>query len=333
MNHRFNRLMSGIFLITMATTTMGQTPSFQYPEHFIKKPIPKQLPTPQEKPTIPVIYKAQHQNATDLKQQLDPLFPNLKIQANPLNQKLILYGPQKTILQATDLLNQYDTPPQQLLFQVEIIEIAHAGLDQYANLFTKLTSGLAINYDFKKNIVTLPTSLEGTLAALIQTGQAKVIAKPLIKTSENNRAFVRVGDQLPFITSISEGQIKISNFQQINTGIYVEILPKIISDSSALTEIQIEISNVKLWKEMNSIQYPIIATRKTETTVILSTETPLIIAGLFQEETNENQTEVPYLSQIPLLGKLFKSKKKESAQTDILIKVQILNPNSLSSKV
>ena len=323
-----------IILASLNTLTDAQQWAFKYPHTTHKKQKREVMPE-EEKPAPYTLYKASHQNAAELKQQIELLFPLLKIQANPATQTVLLYGPKKMQTAAKDLLKEIDITAQQVLFEVEIIEIAHADLEQYSSVFAQLLSGFPIELNLEKQLIVLPSSLEGALSGLIQTGQAKVIAKPLIKTTENNRAYVRVGDQLPFLTSISDGQIKISNFQQINTGIYVEVLPKIITTSNALTELQIEISSIKLWKEINNIQFPIIATRKTETTVVLSTESPLIIAGLMQEDSNQNQSEVPFISKIPLLGKLFQTQKKESSLTDVIIKVRLLmrgNPNETIEK-
>ena len=78
-------------------------------------------------------------------------------------------------------------------------------------------------------------------------------------------------------------------------------------------------SSIKQWKPQGDSEYPILSSRHTATTVRLKDQETLIIAGLLDSATQTTVRRIPFLSAIPILGKLFQSRSTETIQTEMVV--------------
>lgn len=254
----------------------------------------------------------------NMQETLRSLFPDLRMAADLRTRSLTIYATQTEQESIQKIIDKLDKPIPQIKVEVQVIELHTETFDQYRHIFADLTSGFQINYDFNAGRLIPMSQLEGKLIGLIKNGSAKVVARPTITTLDNQKALITVGDKIPYVTPIVYQQAIMHQLQQIDTGIEVEITPKIVSHNLVLTEIQTAISTVKLWKEYNQSEYPVLSSRKAKTSVYIQNNETLIIAGLLDEATKENRTAIPILSSLPIIGTLFQGISKEKTQSDIL---------------
>ena len=158
----------------------------------------------------------------------------------------------------------------------------------------------------------------------------EVLATPNLLTTDNEEAEIIVGEQRPFLTSVNRipdaGIINVSNtFDFRDTGITLRITPQISKSNTVRTELFLEITRFVSEAEVGAVTT---TKRSTKTTVIVDDGQTIVLGGLIQDTSNDAETRVPFLSNLPLLGGLFKQTGVRSNKTNLLI---FLTPHIIST--
>lgn len=157
------------------------------------------------------------------------------------------------------------------------------------------------------------TPLSAKLKLLQESGSAQVLSNPKLVTKSGSKARFLVGGEFPIsVSGVSGGNVEWKEY-----GIITEILPKIVSEDKIDLVIETELSRLD-WS--NAVQgFPNIAKRQAKSNVILKNQQTVIIAGLIENYKDKNVSGVPILSDIPVLGTLFKTTKTVDNKTNVLI--------------
>src|SRR5690606_1735060 len=102
----------------------------------------------------------------------------------------------------------------------------------------------------------------------------------------------------------------------LESGIDLKVTPRISDDGYITILVQPEVSTF-IWT--GDSQYPQIRTREAETTVRVKDGQPFVLGGLLQEEETEALKRIPFLAELPILGKLFEWKETQKKQTEMTI--------------
>ena len=159
----------------------------------------------------------------------------------------------------------------------------------------------------------------------------EVLATPNLLTTDNEEAEIIVGEQRPFLTSVNRipdaGIINVSNtFDFRDTGITLRITPQISKGNTVRTELFLEITRFVSEAEVGAVTT---TKRSTRTTVIVDDGQTIVLGGLIQDTSNDAETRVPFLSNLPLLGGLFRQTAVTSNKTNLLI---FLTPHIISTR-
>ena len=157
------------------------------------------------------------------------------------------------------------------------------------------------------------TPLSATLTLLQENGSAQVLSNPKLVTKSGSKARFLVGGEFPIaVSGVSGGNVEWKEY-----GIITEIVPKILPDKKIDVVIEAELSRLD-WA--NAVQgYPNIAKRQAYSNVVLKNQQTIVIAGLIENYKDKKTSGVPLLSDIPLLGVLFKNTKTIENKTNVLI--------------
>ena len=147
----------------------------------------------------------------------------------------------------------------------------------------------------------------------------EVLATPNLLTTDNEEAEIIVGEQRPFLTSVNRipdaGIINVSNtFDFRDTGITLRITPQISKGHTVRTELFLEITRFVSEAEVGAVTT---TKRSTRTTVIVDDGQTIVLGGLIQDTSNDAETRVPFLSNLPLLGGLFRQTARDEATRPI----------------
>jgi general secretion pathway protein D len=161
----------------------------------------------------------------------------------------------------------------------------------------------------------------GALLHAMESEQGiNVLSTPNIMTTDNEEAEIVVAQNVPFQTSQSQttGGNTISTFERKNIGITLKIKPQISESDDVRLSVYQEISSV-LPVDQQVAKDIMTFTRSIKTTVLVRDAQNIVIGGLISDNLQDTETKVPILGDIPVVGWLFKSIKKQKAKTNLLV--------------
>ncbi len=202
-----------------------------------------------------------------------------------------------------------------------IVPLAANGPAALAN-----TSGLtvaAIKGTFSYNNQTF-LNVGALLHALQTDGDVNVLSTPNIMTTDNQKAEIMVGQNVPFVGSQTQsantGGVPTYNIERKDVGITLKLTPQITSDDNVRLEIYQEISDIVQTAGINpNLLGPSTSKRSASTTVVVKDRETMVIGGLIRDNVTSTTSKVPLLGDIPILGWLFKSKKTNIEKTNLMI--------------
>ena len=156
---------------------------------------------------------------------------------------------------------------------------------------------------------SLRNYLLARVSALAQKGNANLVARPKVLTLDNNEAVLE---------NLSDFYVRVNGFQdaglfKVTTGTSVRVTPLIVDDKGApgvMMSIDIEDGNLSNSNAVDSI--PVVLHRTVSTQALIDQDTSLLIAGYSSEEKTKATSGVPVLSDIPILGNLFKYREDKA---------------------
>ena len=178
--------------------------------------------------------------------------------------------------------------------------------------------------------VTLPGA---QLNALLGDANTKILQRPEIRASDNQRATLRIGDRVPIATGALQpglaGQtigFATTQFQYIDVGVNLDITPKVHTNDEITLAVRIELSAVTGEVTTGGISQPIISQKVIEHNIRLREGEINILGGIFQRQNDESVSGIPGLSQIPLLRYIFSNVSTRVVEDEVLI---VLQPHAI----
>lgn len=164
----------------------------------------------------------------------------------------------------------------------------------------------------------------GALLHALQTdSDVNVLSTPNILTSDNQKAEIMVGQNVPFTTGQTQNATTgagsfFNTIERKDVGIKLAITPQISSDDTVRLDINQEISDVVTTSATNAAGL-ITNKRSAVTTVVVKDHETMVIGGLIRDNVVAGESKVPLLGDIPLLGWLFKYKTTRVEKTNLMI--------------
>jgi general secretion pathway protein D len=155
-------------------------------------------------------------------------------------------------------------------------------------------------------------------------GSVNVLSSPQILTSDNSEAEIVVGENVPFIAQrerdATTDETVLNSIERKDVGITLKITPQITEGDYVKLEIYQEISAVvEVSEDIFTSVGPTTTKRSTSTTVVVRDNQTVVIGGLMEEQEELSETRMPLLSDIPLLGWLFKFRTTSKKKTNLLV--------------
>jgi len=172
--------------------------------------------------------------------------------------------------------------------------------------------------------------LEATVQALVQEGKARLISKPRLVVVSGKEASFLVGGEIPVNTTTTNttGSTLTQNTTYTQYGVNMTVTPT-IREGKIDVKLNVDIRDIDPSNSSNGNVAFI--TRTAQTDLRMDNKQTIALAGLIKYEDSEQVTEVPFLSKIPILGALFRSRTTPSPDTNTEM-VIILTPTVLTDK-
>lgn len=266
------------------------------------------------------------------------------VSSDPETRRLIVITDDETSQYISQVITNLDRPKPQVLIKVVFLEVTYnKGFDiGIEGRYSKDFGGNNIG-TFQNNFglasqganpippgaglyQLMGADFTATLRAIAEAGKTEVLSRPSILARNNQQAIITVGQEIPLITNTrfddNNNQINTISYQDV--GIILRVTPFITSDGLVEMIISPEISNlteqtIPISGGSSPVSAPVIAKRSADTVVVTADGQTVIIGGLMANTKTVNDSKIPFLGDIPVLGLLFKRKVNTSAKTELMI--------------
>jgi pilus assembly protein CpaC len=165
-------------------------------------------------------------------------------------------------------------------------------------------------------------NIGANLQALEQKGVLETLAEPNVMAVNGKEASFLAGGEFPFpMAQAGAGGAAVITIEFKEYGIRLNFIPTITPRGTIRLQVAPEVSSLNFAQaiEISGFDVPAITTRKVKTEVELRDGQSFVIGGLLDNEENETFMKVPFLGDIPILGKLFQSMQRTKNNTELIV--------------
>jgi len=193
------------------------------------------------------------------------------------------------------------------------------------------TSGSGLNFNNLQHLNS--TNYAVTIAplqaeAIMNDSNTKILENPEIRAADGVKASLKVGDRIPIATGSFGTPLGIgtgvgalgvnTQFQYLDVGVNIDILPHVHPDGEISLKVTLEISNQTGTSSIGGISQPIISRRGVDHEIRLKDGETNLLGGILEDQVTMNTSGIPFLSKIPLLKYLFSQEDKERHTNEVI---------------
>lgn len=258
----------------------------------------------------------------------------VQVSASPTTNSVIITATESQIAAVRRVLDEIDRPRRQVVITAVVAELTD---DDFESLGLNVGAALGgDNHDVSvsgravasRDVSDLGFSLTfsgPTLSAFLQavksTGRNRILSTPQLLTLNREAASIVVGQNVPFITGETTGAATPASdpFRTISrqdVGVTLSVRPFITPSGSI--ELQVEQSASSVSSDLSASDI-ITNTRRINTSVQLQDGGGVLLGGLRSQESEQTASRVPFLSSIPILGRLFRFDSSRGRATNLVV--------------
>ncbi|WP_455817638.1 type II secretion system secretin GspD [Pseudomonas cerasi] len=280
------------------------------------------------------------QDKTEGKGPAMTMMKNIVVKADTYTNSLVVNAPPDKMDELAEIISRLDISRSQVLVEAIIVEVLDAdGLALGVQWFNKFGGGAQFN-DTGVPVSDLTTGgMEGALSkfnglaagfyrgnwaglftALQNNSQNNILATPSIVTLDNMEAEFTVGQDVPILTGsqTTTGDNVFNTVDRKSVGIKLKVKPQINRGDSVMMEIEQEVSSVAEQSTKNDLGATF-NTRTVRNAVVVGSGHTVVVGGLLDASSSNNQSSVPLLGRIPLIGSLFRSSAEKSSKRNLML--------------
>jgi type IV pilus assembly protein PilQ len=155
------------------------------------------------------------------------------------------------------------------------------------------------------------------LSAAQAETEANIIASPRVITANQKKASIEQGVEIPYQQSASSGATTIQFKKAV---LSLDVTPQITPDNRIVLDLDIRDDAVgTIVVASGGVNVPSITTREIATQVLVNDGQTVVLGGILTTTQREDDTKVPYLGDIPVLGHLFKNTSHQDDKDELMI--------------
>jgi general secretion pathway protein D len=267
---------------------------------------------------------------------VDDRTSGISVVADEPNNALVVTATPAEYKRIRQILERIDAMPNQVLLEATIAEVTLNDQLRFGVrwFFSRGQSELRFT-DSETGLITpaFPgfswflnsPNVQVVINALAAITDVNLVSSPTVMTLDNKKAILQVGDEVPIATQsavsvLTPGAPIVNSIAFRNTGVILNITPRIADNGRVLLEIEQEVSDV-VPTTTSTIASPTIQQRRVKTTVFVNDGESVVLAGLMKDRSTRTRNQVPLLGDIPFLGNAFKQKADTIERTELLIAI------------
>lgn len=235
----------------------------------------------------------------------------------------------EVIAMVEQLIYSLDLPEPEVMLDVEVLEIStdrttELGLQPPTDLqYAQPNAPGLVPWSSRGGFMTLVANPILTARLKGSAGASNTLANPKLRARNREKAKVQIGDKVPVFTSTSTANVGVSTaVTYLDVGIKLEVEPTVQLDNEVVMKVNLEVSTLGT-KESSGGPQPTsayrIGSRAASTSLRLRDGETQVLAGLIKADDGKGISGVPYLSEMPLLGRLFGVHTDTRSKTEIVL--------------
>jgi type IV pilus assembly protein PilQ len=173
------------------------------------------------------------------------------------------------------------------------------------NAFLDLTLGNVLN----------TFNLDVALSAAENEGLVNILSAPKVQALNNQQASIQSGVQIP-IQTVANNTVSV---QFVNATLRLDVTPQVTAEGTVMMDINIQKRNPEFGLTVAGATNAPISTKEAQTRVIVRDGGTTVIGGIYEVTTNQGEDRVPGLANVPIIGHLFKNRRRSDENSELLI--------------
>ncbi|MGM0409283.1 MAG: type II secretion system protein GspD [Bacillota bacterium] len=273
--------------------------------------IAKKLNTFNIKEKVVKKQKVNYINENIITNLTNSIYSNLDIYFDYRQSILVVKGEKSEVNNYLNFLENIDNPRPQVMIEAQILELSTRSLKEIGVEAGELSKITILSEDNS----SLDFSWPDLIKYIKDRAETKVLASPSLLTIAGEKAEMLIGDKIPMKLTTDESE----EIKYIEAGINLSFLPILTEKKEIILELNPKVSSIG---ETLVNGLPAINTREINTKVRLNDREVFVIAGLIKEDLIKSKSKIPYLADIPVLGKIFSSYNENKRENEIVILIK-----------
>jgi general secretion pathway protein D len=297
----------------------------------------------EEEQVLKKIYLQHTQSAqelTELTASVQAMLELRHVQAVPRDNAILIRDTPDKILLATRLIEDSDRGRAEVVVQISILQVRRdrarsLGIQPGGSTTLSFVPGSPLGPAGSVLLDKLGQISKGDFAltipsavasALMSDSATRIIQNPQVRVSDGESARLRVGDRIPVATgsfqaTVGAGLGVNTQFQYIDVGVNIDLLPHVNPDHSVSMKLGVEVSSLNGRVNIGGVEQPVISQRRIDHEIRLQEGEVSVLGGLAERSQSKSVTGWPGLSRLPLLRYLFSGEDLNNSENEVLIVV------------
>lgn len=259
-----------------------------------------------------------------------------RIIAAPRQNAILVYATESTDATIHAMLRKIDIEPLEVEIDATIAEVDLNTALQYGTQFFFKSGGIngvlsqGTTSSLVQNFPGFVLSGYGAdaaplaISALQSVTKVRVLSSPQLMVQNDRTANLLVGNLVPYLSQSSQSTITagapvINSINYQETGVILQITPRISNDGMVALDVSQQVSGVAPSVTTQGINSPTFSERSVSSSVVVHDGQTIGLAGLITDNDQRGNSGLPFLKDIPLLGSLFSSQNNTRARTELLV--------------
>ena len=295
---------------------------------------------------------------TDVSNAIRSLLQTTRISVNKAENSITLRDTADKVAIAERIVDQNDKQLSEVVIDVELLQLNQDKLQDIGLILSSYSVGVSLpspggttntgitvpptglppannaawTWDVLKNVsvgslvFTIPS--QATVNFIKNNTDAELLARPQLRISEGQKAQLIIGDKVPIPTTTfntsnitNNGITPVTAFQYQDVGIKIDVEPRVHHNKEITLKLTVEVSQINGYVPAGNggPPQPIIGTRTITSNIRLKDGETNFLAGLLRQDKSRTQTLIPFLGDLPVIGRLFKDVNREVKTTDLVL--------------
>jgi type III secretion protein C len=261
---------------------------------------------------------------------------HIRVEADVRNNAVLIYDDPERRSIYKDLVEELDKPRNVIEIDAIIVDVDRNSMDELSSNWGlsagNFSGGASIAENGRSSTMYVQDRDKFFLGlrALEGKGSATIIGNPSVLTLENQPAVIDFS-QTEILEAIGE---RVANFQPLTAGTSLQVIPRSITASGAkdqMIQMVVDIEDGQIQESNIRAEQPSVRRGNVSTQAVIAEKASLVVGGFHVYENNERRKKVPYLSAIPIIGKLlFTASERSESNRERLF---ILTPRLIGDQV